>query len=35
MKKNDNFYRKEDKWDYIGYAVIIILSVALVVFGLL
>lgn len=34
MKKQDNFYRDQDMWDYIGYAAIIIFSVALVVFGL-
>lgn len=24
MKKQDNFYREEDKWDYIGYSVVIL-----------
>lgn len=35
MKKQDNFYREQDKWDYIGYAVVIGFMVALCAFTLL
>lgn len=31
MKKQDNFYREEDKWDYIGYS-IVVLTLALFIF---
>lgn len=32
MKEQDNFYRDQDKWDYIGYVTIVVV-LCLLIFG--